>query len=747
MAEVYFLLEEYERSKLLFEEIFLENKTNIHHADFGWRVFAGLGIVRSFNNHYEEALVLIGQASKLNLSNLALKRKLAEVYYLANLPDEALKIANEIFNQRQDDLNIILWFADFAKRINRPLERIEALEQALQFSKHNAKINNQLAVEYILQGKEDEAVLVLEGITKDQQASFDDFRTSVTTFLRINKTKEALAYFIDGLKRISGKTNLENKTELIYLYYLNKEWNQVLNLVTAEDFEGSDYTAFHVIQAHAFQQLNQMDASIASFKQALDLNNGLIERLYYESEFPIFIPENWIKELENKQVINQELINLWVHEKDLNKAITVLENLIIENSENGLNYFQLIELFIRTNSYEAAYQKFAELKKKQIIVEQNKELLFAYELFLAYMLKKSIPEMEYIQNQDFVLAQVMNAFVYLNKHQVSEGSRHYQIALDEIKQKQILKSIPNSFGINQFHTAILYRLLLVSANQINDYKTLEILFEQMIESSIFDNELPYYRVLINFSYRGYEWLLNKVEAEKIRNCIQYPLSSENALEVSLMPIVEKIQNQNLRQTLENILSGLKTKTSQELGQLYDEKIPELGGTLVLELLKRDEIGLVDKLLLKQPDFLSAMIYAANIAADYPLEAKIVLDRLPDYDDPVFLYLKGLVNYRNELINVAIVDIRKAIVHWSDQLNWKLKLADLLTQAGQAEEACEMWQELLTKTTNQRDGILVPYLNLLVNSNQIVEAERVLTTNHVDLVENYETYFLMVKNLF
>ena len=48
-----------------------------------------------------------------------------------------------------------MWFADIARKINRPLERIEALEQALQFTKNNAKINNQLAVEYILQGKEE----------------------------------------------------------------------------------------------------------------------------------------------------------------------------------------------------------------------------------------------------------------------------------------------------------------------------------------------------------------------------------------------------------------------------------------------------------------------------------------------------------------------------------------------------------------------------------------------------------------
>ncbi len=302
LAEVYFLLEEYEHSKSLFEKIFAENKTNIHHAEFGWRVYAGLGMVRSIHKQFEEALVLIGQASKLNNANLAIKRKLADVYYLANLPEEALKVANEIFNNRRDDLNNILWFADFAKKINRPLERIEALEEALHFSKYNAKINNQLAVEYILQGKEDEAAHVLEDISKDQDASFYDFRTAVTTFLRMDKIKEALGFYIEGLERISGKSNLETKTELIYLYYLNKEWDQVLKLVTAEDFEGCDYTVYHVIQAQAYQNLNQMDASITSYKQALDLNNGLGELLIQNSETPVFIPENWIKDFENKAI-------------------------------------------------------------------------------------------------------------------------------------------------------------------------------------------------------------------------------------------------------------------------------------------------------------------------------------------------------------------------------------------------------------------------------------------------------------
>jgi tetratricopeptide (TPR) repeat protein len=744
LAEVYFLLEENVRSKTLFEEIFSENKSNIHHTDFGWRVFAGLGMVRTFDKQYEEALVLIGQASKLNPSNMALKRKLADVYYLANLPEEALKIAYEIFNLRRDDLNSILWFADLARKINRPLERIEALEQALQFTKHNANINNQLAVEYILQGKEDEAVRVLEGISQDHEAAFCDFRIAVTTYLRIDKLKEALDFFKIGLDRVSGKINLEMKTELIYLYFLNKDWEQVLALVTSEDFEGYDYMAYHVIQAHAYQNLNQREASITSLNQALELKSGLGDRLYDQSETPVFIPETWIRDFENKKLINQELINLWVYEKELNKAITVIENQISEKTVEGFNYFQIIELLIRTNNFDAAFRKLEEAKKYQMFSEQDKELRFAYELFLTYMLKKPIPEMEYIQNQNFVLAQVMNAFVYLNEHQVTVGSNHYQIALDEIKQKQVFSSIPKKFGINQFNTTILFRLLLICANQINDYNSLEMFFDQMKLSEVFENELPYYQVIINFSYRGYEWLFGNLEAEKNRNNIQYPLSSENAVEVSLLPLVEKIPNSELCYSLEQILSGFEAKSTSELELIYGEKIPELAGILILELLKREEIALVDKLLIQQPDFLGSMIYAANIVGDYPLEAKLVLDRLPDYDDPVFLFLKGLVNFENKLINVAIVDLRKAILLWDDQLRWKLKLADLLTQSGQAEEACGLWQELLDQTSFQKDEILIPFLNLLINSNQITEAERILSLYQNDLSEKFETYFLMVK---
>ncbi len=445
-----------------------------------------------------------------------------------------------------------------------------------------------------------------------------------------------------------------------------------------------------------------------------------------------------------KRSINLELVNLWVHQKDLIKAITLLENLIIENSADELNYFQIIELFMRTNNYDAAFQKLGDLKKNQITKEQNKELIFAYELFLAYMLKKPIPEMQYLENQDFVLSQVMNAFVYLNQHQVSAGSSHYKVVLDEIKQKQSLQNLPKEFGISQFRTAILYRLLLVSANQINDYTSLERLFEQMKTTAIFESELPYFQVLINFSYRGYQWLLNKVGAEKKRNSIQYPLSSDNALEVTLLPIVEKIPNQILRQTLEKILSGLEAKSSQDLDLFYDENIPELGGVLVLELLKRDEIALVDKLLMREPDFLGGMIYAASISTDYPLEAKLVLDRLPDYDDPVFLYLRGLINIQNDLIHVAIVDVRKSVALWEDQLAWKLKLASLLTDAGQVEEACEIWRQLLSQEDIQKGEILIPYLNLLVNSNQIAEAERTLIAYQHELSEKFETYFLMGK---
>ena len=144
--------------------------------------------------------------------------------------------------------------------------------------------------------------------------------------------------------------DLESLTELIYLHYINQNWEDLVDVFARVEVDITEYAIYYVIKGFVYKNLGKIEASIEAFELAMGKKVGISERLIVQSLNPIFIPEKWLSDFENIQEINFDLVGLWMAQGDHITALNHL-NAIKETSQmNKRSWFSLVELYIQTRN-------------------------------------------------------------------------------------------------------------------------------------------------------------------------------------------------------------------------------------------------------------------------------------------------------------------------------------------------------------------------------------------------------------
>ncbi len=111
--------------------------------DSAWmkRLSLGLSRVALKFDQAETALAALENAWGKNPEDNEIARMLAEVYRANNLPNKALQVARSAMQANLTNLDIVIWFAELATKLDAPREALEAIDRGLQLDPQRPQLH------------------------------------------------------------------------------------------------------------------------------------------------------------------------------------------------------------------------------------------------------------------------------------------------------------------------------------------------------------------------------------------------------------------------------------------------------------------------------------------------------------------------------------------------------------------------------------------------------------------------------
>ena len=131
-----------------------QDEKSIHQS---WRLPFGLGQTAIELGEIEIGLAALQDAATKQPENLLVLHALAAACLKANLDAKAHETAKFALKLAPQEIDNILWYADFKTKSNDPKEAVKALNEALQITPHRSELKLWLAKTYLLMDLSDDA--------------------------------------------------------------------------------------------------------------------------------------------------------------------------------------------------------------------------------------------------------------------------------------------------------------------------------------------------------------------------------------------------------------------------------------------------------------------------------------------------------------------------------------------------------------------------------------------------------------
>ena len=301
LAELTTLSGDHEKAVELYQAL-LENK-NSQNPEVYWRIQAGFGYTALKMGEVEAALAAVKEAVNENSENIWLYQLLANIYFEADLKDEAFQISKIVLNISPDNAEVLYWFVDFVIDLEDEKAAIEVLLQLIE--KQPGKITNytKLAQIYNALGKLDQAVVYLEQAEQIKTIESEDLLEIASLYLDLNQEELAKRC----LERATILTDEKDISSLMKISCLYKKINDIdLAFVYSQKVidHASDSPILYLYQADLLILLGRPQASLSCVEHAKRLlDNDHYQILYPTIEFKeihALFPETWLELIQNQ---------------------------------------------------------------------------------------------------------------------------------------------------------------------------------------------------------------------------------------------------------------------------------------------------------------------------------------------------------------------------------------------------------------------------------------------------------------
>ncbi len=329
LAEAFYKVGNLEASKSYYQKSLKSPRAKT--PNWHQKITFGLGKVNFALNEVEAALAAFQEAIRSNSSNAEINRWLAESYMAVHLYEESITVAQQVIHQSPGNEEILLWFTDFARRIQTQsgLKQENAIQDAIR-----------LLLRTIQNGAEKPALWLRLGelhlLDRDVLAAFAAFGRILDSpaSTRQELFKKLSHLFTAGKLLIDQRAYEESIAFLEPAALLSVELN--VDQIDSEPFDASDIQPIDILNQleEAYLATDNLTPSVEILRKIINLdprNPGpyirLAERLY-----SLGLVQEAISCLETAtdlQPANLDLYNniIWIYSLsgDLVSALSVAE--------------------------------------------------------------------------------------------------------------------------------------------------------------------------------------------------------------------------------------------------------------------------------------------------------------------------------------------------------------------------------------------------------------------------------------
>jgi tetratricopeptide (TPR) repeat protein len=273
----------------------LSTEMNSQKTSENWRLDYGLGKTAIALGEYEMGLAALQDAGSKQPENLLILHGLVEGYQKANLTSKANDLAQASLKLAPQELQNILWYANYKNNNNEPEEAIKALKDALQINQFQPKIKLQLAKIFISTGSYEEAKSQLTDLITDSNIQPEELHQVAYACVRMNEFKLAISALEEAIEK-------ENSFKPIYLldlasaYLLIEQPKKAFELLNIDQESLRKFPQISLLKSDILSNLGQYQLAyntLANFEEnaadALNKESEIIDEnlspLLYTKDF------------------------------------------------------------------------------------------------------------------------------------------------------------------------------------------------------------------------------------------------------------------------------------------------------------------------------------------------------------------------------------------------------------------------------------------------------------------------------
>lgn len=245
-----------------------------------WRLDYGLGKTAIALGEFEMGLAALQDAGSRQPENLLILHGLVEGYQKANLISKANDLAQASLKLAPQELQNILWYANFKEKNNEPEEAIKALKDALQINQNQPKIKLQLAKIYISTGSPEEAKSILTDLITDRDIQPEELHQAAYAFVRMNEFELAISALEETLEREESFKPL-SLLDLASAYLLTEQPKKALELLNLDQESLRKFPQISLLKSDILSNLGQYQLA---YNTLASLEENAADALNKESE-------------------------------------------------------------------------------------------------------------------------------------------------------------------------------------------------------------------------------------------------------------------------------------------------------------------------------------------------------------------------------------------------------------------------------------------------------------------------------
>ena len=320
-----------------------------------WRLYYGLGKSASDIGNLEIGLASLQDAASRQSENLLILHALAETYHKADLRGKAQDTAKAALKLAPQELNNILWYANFKTSINEPSEAVKAIQEALQLNPDRVEMKLWLAKAQLATGSKLEAEKTLKDLILESEPDLKTLHQAAYTAAQLGKLDLAVSALETGNQKQENASPLL-MMDLAEIYSRQDQLKKALDVLKCDQPTLENFPQIGLLKSEVLITLGQFGAAYVVLKEIEDIVKGDVKEklkpINLKEQSPFLYTYDFSEEGFYRQLgqVSLALGHFKESQENLTKAFEIdsknfkNRNALAQSYFMTLNYDEVIEL-------------------------------------------------------------------------------------------------------------------------------------------------------------------------------------------------------------------------------------------------------------------------------------------------------------------------------------------------------------------------------------------------------------------